>query len=105
MKHNKNIIKIAQKRIDLEIKRVGYIEDSDMIDRFLDNLAYELIDNENLSTSSNEVQDLLELIKEKCINGKYNKLYHTDKNSNYTGFYVPKNSKYKTIGDILKSFE
>ena len=101
MKYNKNIIEIAQKRIDLEMKKVGYIEDSDMIDRFIDNLAYDLAyDKENDS----EIEAIIELIKENCMD-KYDKIYYTDKHSNYVGFYVPKDSKYKSVNDIIKDFE
>lgn len=100
MKYNKNIIEIAQKRIDLEMKRVGYIEDSDLVDRFIDNLAYDLVSNKE---DDNEIEGIIELIKENCMD-KYNRIYHIDKYSNYIGFYVPKDSKYKDVDDIIKNF-
>lgn len=94
------LMKIAEGRIVKEMEEVGYIDDSDMVERFLDNLAYELVGDDELSINDDEVQEVLENIKESCIKDKYRLISEVDERANFTGYYVPFDSKYKTIEDF-----
>ncbi len=81
----------ARAAIIEEMNRVGYIDDSDLTDRFLDNLAYELtVDNEEV-----DQDELLEVIKDKVMI-EYNKIGFVNDAADYTGCY------YKDVKDAIR---
>jgi hypothetical protein len=81
----------ARAAIIEEMNRVGYIDDSDLTDRFLDNLAYELtVDNEGI-----DQDELLEAIKDEIMI-EYNKIGFVNDAADYTGCY------YKDTKDAIR---
>ena len=81
----------ARAAIIEEMNRVGYIDDSDLTDRFLDNLAYELtVDNEGI-----DQDELLEAIKDEIMI-EYNKIGFVNDAADYTGCY------YKDVKDAIR---
>lgn len=63
----KELLEKAREEIRKEMNRVGYIDDSDLTDRFLDNLA------EQLTETEQEENELLDLIKDEIMI-EYNKI-------------------------------
>jgi hypothetical protein len=85
------LLEKARKEIEKEINRAGYIDDSDLTDRFLDNLAYELtMNNEKI-----DQDEVLQAIKDKIMI-EYNKIGYVNDAADYTGCY------YKDIKDAIK---
>jgi hypothetical protein len=95
----KNLIEKAELKIQEEIKRVGFIDDSDNTDRFLDNLSQELTKEEILKGNEDiifhydkeseieELQEkLLEEIKYKIMN-KYNHFSTCEGDGHYKSCY------------------
>ena len=83
------LLEKAKKEIEKEMNRVGFIDDSDNCDRFLDNLAKELTETEQ------EKDELLDLIKDEIMI-KYNKIDFINERGDYTGCY------YKDIKDAIR---
>ncbi len=87
----KKLLEKARKDIEKEMNRAGYIDDSDLTDRFLDNLAYELtVDNEEV-----DQDELLEAIKNEIMI-EYNKIGFVNDAADYTGCY------YKDTKDAIR---
>lgn len=87
----KELLEKAKKEIEKEMNRAGYIDDSDLIDRFLDNLAYELtMNNEEI-----DQDELLETIKDEIMI-EYNKIGSINDRGDFTGCY------YSTKKDAIK---
>jgi len=87
----KELLEKAKKEIEKEMNRAGYIDDSDLTDRFLDNLAYELtMNNEEV-----DQDELLEAMKDEIMI-EYNKIGFINERGDYTGCY------YKDIKDAIK---
>jgi hypothetical protein len=95
----KNLLEKAEVKVQEEIKRVGFIDDSDNTDRFLDNLSRELAKEEVLKGNEDiefyyekegeikELQeDLLEEIKDKIMS-KYNRFFTVYESGHYKGCY------------------
>lgn len=105
----KKLLKKADLKIREEMKRVGYIDDSDNSDRFLDDLSQKLAIEKILKGSNeielyykkeHEIEQLQEKILQKIKNeimNKYNR-FHTNKNGYYEGCY------YET-SDALKAWK
>lgn len=99
----------AEVKIQEEIRRTGFIDDSDNADRFLDGLAIELATEEILKDNKtielyyekeHEIEQLTEQLLQKIkdeIMNKYN-CFSTITNGHYEGCY------YETI-DGLKAWE
>lgn len=87
----KELLEKAKKEIEKEMNRVGYIDDSDLTDRFLDNLAYEL----TMNNGEIDQDELLETIKDEIMI-EYNKIGFINERGDYTGCY------YKDIKDAIK---
>ena len=94
----KEKVEQAREKVEEEMKRVGFIDDSDNTDRFLDNLSQELAKEEILKGNEDidfyyEKEDeieqlqekLLEEIRDKIMN-QYNRFYEC-KNGQYEGCY------------------
>ena len=85
------LLEKAREEIKKEMNRIGFIDDSDLTDRFLDNLAYELtMNNEEI-----DQDELLETIKDEIMI-EYNKIGFINERGDYTGCY------YKDIKDAIK---
>jgi len=93
------LLSLAKVEIEKEMDRVGYIDDSDNNERFLDSLAKELVKKEILQGNDNidlyyekesEIEELseelLDLIKEFVVNN-YDSEGNTDDRGNYSGCY------------------
>jgi len=79
MLKEKRILKEAEKEIEKEMNKKGYIDDSDNTDRFLDELI------ENLSNEDEELKKfLLEKIEE-IMYKKYNKIGSMNERGDYAG--------------------
>lgn len=85
----KELLEKAREEIKKEMDEVGFIDDSDNIDRFLDNLA------EQLTETEQEEDELLDLIKDEIMI-EYNKIGFINDAGDYTGCY------YKDIKDAIK---
>jgi hypothetical protein len=76
----KELLEKAREEIRKEIDRVGYIDDSDDANRFLDNLVQELVkEDEELQ------EELLREIKDKIMS-RYNR-FSTCENGHYAACY------------------
>ncbi len=85
------LLEKARKEIEKEMNRVGYIDDSDLTDRFLDNLAYELtMNNEKI-----DQDEVLAAIKDEIMI-EYNKIGFVNDAADYTGCY------YKDVKDAIR---
>ena len=105
----KKLLQKARKKVEEEMKRVGFIDDSDNSDRFLDNLSQKLAKEEVLKGNENidfyyEKEDEIEQLQEKLLEeirdkimGKYNRFYEC-KNGQYIACF------YETI-DGLKAWK
>lgn len=104
----KELLEKAKKEIEKEMNRAGYIDDSDLTDRFLDRLAKEVVEQEILKGSDDidlyyekeaEIEqkkdELLDLIKNEIMI-EYNKISSINDAGDYTGCY------YKDIKDVIK---
>lgn len=93
------LLEKARKQIEEEMRRTGFIDDSDNTDRFLDRLAKEIIEQEILKGNNDinffyekeaeieEAKDeLLDLIKDKIMI-KYNRVGFVDERGDYRGCY------------------
>jgi len=85
----KELLEKAREEIKKEMDEVGFIDDSDNTDRFLDNLA------EQLTETEQEEDELLDLIKDEIMI-EYNKIGFINDAGDYTGCY------YKDIKDAIK---
>lgn len=93
----------AQEAIDEEMDRVGFIDDSDNIERFLDTLAEGLLaeidkdfDNTDLDWLTYEMKELMA--------EKYGKIGECDKAANYSGFFYKSDERFETIEEFLIAF-
>jgi len=85
----KELLEKAREEIKKEMDEVGFIDDSDNTDRFLDNLA------EQLTETEQEEDELLYLIKNEIMI-EYNKISSVNDAGDYAGCY------YKDIKDAIK---
>lgn len=101
------LLGLARVKIEKEIDRLGYIDDSDNNERYLDNLAKELAEKELLQGSEDldlyyeKEQDieelsetLLEEIKDKIMKN-YNHKGSTNDRGNYSGCYYKDKEGFK----------
>ena len=93
----------AQEAIDEEMDRVGFIDDSDNTERFLDTLAEGLLaeidedfDNTDLDWLTYEMKNLMA--------EKYGKIGECDKAANYSGFFYKSDERFETIEEFLIAF-
>ena len=111
----KNLLQKAEVKVQEEIKRVGFIDDSDDTDRFLDNLAQELAkeeilkDNEDIDfyyEKEGEIEELqeelLEEIKDKIMS-KYNS-FSTCENGHYAGCYYEIDKEFNNWDEFNNHF-
>ena len=94
--NKKEILQKAEIKIQEEMNRIGYIDDSDNVVRFLDNLARNLAEEEVLKGNEDidyekerEIEELQEELLEeikKIMSSKYKRIYSL-KNGHYTAFY------------------
>ena len=85
----KELLENAREEIRKEMDEVGFIDDSDNTDRFLDNLV------EQLTETEQEEDELLDLIKNEIMI-EYNKISSVNDAGDYAGCY------YKSIKDAIK---
>lgn len=83
----KELLEKARKEIKKEMDEVGFIDDSDNIDRFLDNLVEQLAETEQ--------EELLDLIKNEIMI-EYNKIGFINDRGDFVGCY------YSTKKDAIK---
>ena len=94
-----HLLKMAKVEIHKAMQKIGRINDSDNSDRFLDNLAKELAENEILKGNEDiklyyeketEIEELQEIllaeIKDKIMD-KYKIVSECDKSGTYTAYY------------------
>ena len=111
----KNLLQRAEVKVQEEIKRVGFIDDSDNTDRFLDNLSRELAEEEILKGNEDidfyyekeceieELQEeLLEEIKDKIMS-KYNR-FSTCENGRYAGYYYEIDKEFDNLDEFNNHF-
>jgi len=111
----KNLLEKAGVKIQEEIKRVGFIDDSDNTDRFLDNLSQELAKEEILKSNTDidlyyekeceieELQEkLLQKIKDKIMN-KYNH-FATCEDGHYKSYYYEIDKEFNTWDEFFDYF-
>lgn len=111
----KNLLEKAGVKVQEEIKRVGFVDDSDNTDRFLDNLSQELAKEEILKGNEDidfyyekegeieELQEeLLEEIKDKIMN-KYNS-FSTCENGHYEGCYYEIDKEFNNWDEFNNHF-
>lgn len=102
----KEILQKAKTKIQEEIEITGFIDDSDNVNRFLDNLIQELTEEALRDDEKNidyELQDeLLEEIK-KFMNNHY-KHISTRKNGNYVGFYYKADKEFNNLDEFYNYF-
>jgi len=94
--NKKEILQKAEIKIQEEMNRIGYIDDSDNVVRFLDNLARNLAEEEVLKGNEDidyekerEIEELQEELLEeikRIMSSKYKRIYSL-KNGHYTAFY------------------
>lgn len=108
----KSLLQKARVKIQEEIRRIGFIDDSDNSDRFLDKLAMELATKEILKDNKaielyyakeHEIEQLqeqlLEEIKNEIMN-KYNRFYLC-KNGYYEGCYYETSEGLKAWKEVI----
>ena len=93
---NKNLLNEGYKKIDEEIKRVGFIDDSDNTDRFLDNLANQI--------NEDEQETILEDLKI-YVNDKYDCLCEVDEIGNAEVYFYSKDLDFNSIEEFNKHFD
>ena len=111
----KNLLQKAELKIQEEIKRVGFIDDTDNTDRFLDNLSQELAKEEILKGNEDinfyydkeseieELQEkLLEEIKDKIMS-KYNH-FSTCESGHYKGCYYEIDKEFSNWDEFNNHF-
>lgn len=91
----KDLLNEGYKKIDEEIKRVGFIDDSDNAERFLDNLANEI--------NENEQDTVLEDLKI-YVNDKYDCLCEVDECGNAEVYFYNKDLDFKSIKEFNEHF-
>lgn len=105
----KNLLKKADLKIQEEIRRIGFIDDSDNTERFLDNLSQELAEKEILRGNEDigfyyENEYKIEELKEQLLEEIRNKIM-----SKYNRFYTHKNGQYIACfyetSDALKAWK
>ena len=97
------LLEKAELKIQEEIERVGYIDDSDGVDRYLDNLAEELAEELAKEGEIEELkEEVLQEIKDKIMT-KYNKFYTCHENAEYRGFYTDK--KFNNLDEFEEYFK
>jgi len=107
------LLKKARKQIEEEMRRAGFIDDSDFADRFLDKLAKEIAEQEILKGNDDiefyyekEVEieeakdELLDLIKNEIMT-KYNRFSIVDDMGNYQGCYYKTKKGLKQWAECL----
>jgi hypothetical protein len=112
----KNLLEKAEVEVQAEIKRIGFIDDSDNTDRFLDNLSQELAIEEILKGNEDiefyyekeceieELQEkLLEEIKDKIMS-KYNH-FSTCESGHYKGCYYEIDKEFNNWDEFNDYFE
>lgn len=112
----KNLLQKAEVKIQEEIKRVGFIDDSDNTDRFLDNLAKKLAEEEILQGNDDidfyyekeyeikEMQEkLLEKIKDRIMS-KYNSFEVFSKRGHCEAYYYEIDKKFNTLKEFNNHF-
>lgn len=93
----KKLLQKAEVKIQEEIKRAGFIDDSDNTDRFLDNLAQELAkEDEELQ------EELLNEIKNKIMS-KYN-CFSTCESGHYAACYYEIDKEFETWDEFNSYF-
>ena len=95
-----NLLEKAKIEIANEMERVGFIDDSDNVDRFLDNLAYELTEN----IEDVDQDQLLEEIQEH-MKFRYNSSNHTNDRADYTGCYYKDAEGLKAWNELTEEVE
>ena len=111
----KNLLQRAEVKVQEEIKRVGFIDDSDNTDRFLDKLSQELAKEKILKGNEDidfyyekeceieELQEeLLEEIKDKIMS-KYNR-FSTCENGRYAGCYYEIDKEFSNWAEFNDHF-
>lgn len=111
----KDLLQKAEVKVQEEIKRVGFIDDSDNADRFLDNLSQELAKEEILKGNKDiefyyekecEIEglqeELLEEIRDKIMS-KYNS-FSTCENGHYAGCYYEIDKEFKNWDEFNNYF-
>ena len=107
----KKLLQRAEVKIQEEIKRTGFIDDSDnVVDRFLDSLARNLAEEKILKGDIDEKEreieelqeELLEEIK-KIMSSKYKRIY-TLKNGHYTAFYYEADKEFNNWNEFNDYF-
>lgn len=101
------LLGLAKVEIEKEMDRVGYIDDSDNTDRFLDELARNLVEKELISNGDVELyyekeaeieelaEKLLDMIKDEIML-TYNGMSVTDERGNYSACW------YKDLKGLVK---
>ena len=90
------LLEKAKVEIEKEMDQKGFIDDSDNIDRFLDNLAYQLTEN----NEDIDQDELLEEIQEH-MKFRYNSDNHVNDSADYTGCYYKDKEGMKAWNDSL----
>ena len=102
----KEILQKAKVKIQEEMDKLGFIDDSDNADRFLDNLIQELAEEilgDNEEDIDYELQEeLLEEIKE-FMNKHYKRIYSL-KRGHYTAFYYDANKNFNSLEEFYDYF-
>lgn len=111
------LLEIAKKEIDYEINRIGFIDHSDSIDRFLDNITQELAKNEILKFNQDlkayyeneyKIQELQEKLLQEIENNiltNYNFYSTTDINRNYNCCYYKADKEFNSWDEFNRYFK
>ena len=110
------ILEVAKKEIEKQIEAVGFIDDSDNVDRFIDTLAEKLASEkvlkgnddpnflfENEIEKDNLAEKLIEEIKEKIM-CEYDKIYSNEQ-GDFEGYYYKKDFNFVTLEEFYGYFK
>lgn len=88
-----------EKEINKEMEMMGFINDSDNCDRFIDQTVYKYIELLDTEYTDDERDSLVEEMRQ-YSNFKYNSIGEVAKNGNLTLFYTIK--KYETLQEFAE---
>ena len=93
----------AQEAIDEEMDRVGFIDDSDNTDRFLDSLAESLLEKIDKDFDNTDFEWLIYEMK-RLMAKKYSNVGERDEAANYSGFFYKSDERFETVEEFLIAF-
>lgn len=96
--------------IQKEIERAGFIEDSDLVDRFVDRVTYDIATEVVMGDTGIDYEDKdgeIELLRDKLINyaneflaNNYNSIGEINERGDYKGYYYTREEEYDSIEDL-----